>query len=95
MINDESILPSFFGFADYLPKTYLPYEVKREKVSMIYSADNLMIFRIEYFTTYLEFKTDMSFSNSKASMMYYSKNSEDYKNMSKENIEENIEVKIK
>jgi hypothetical protein len=60
IINDKSILNGFSSFGLKM----LPYEMKREEVTLICSEENLFIMKIEYFCSYIEMNKDLQFTKS-------------------------------
>lgn len=84
ILNDNSILPSFSGFYDL--SNFIHNQIKREKVTLIYSSDNMFIFKIEYITSFIEYKSDLDFNFSKAAMIYSNESehkSKEYMDVSK------------
>ena len=60
VLNDKSLLKGFKSFGN----RYLPYEVKREEVSLLMQGENLFIVKIEYFTNVIPFGKNIDWKKS-------------------------------
>jgi hypothetical protein len=65
------ILPQFEGFAG----PYLPFEVKREEITLIEMNDLMALLKMEYFTSYHQLSTDIKFDRNNFS--YYNTSFQD------------------
>jgi hypothetical protein len=91
IMADNTILPSFSGFTSANTNSPLHKDIKREKVTMIHSEENVYIFKIEYFTNFIEYSPDLNFQSTKANLLY-KRGVNEYENKVKEEFDQVSEV---
>lgn len=65
-MNDKSILSNFTSFLG----KYLPVEIKKEEISLIKFQDDLMLIKIDYYSSYQMLNSNIKYDYRNAS--YYS-----------------------
>lgn len=63
VLKEPNVLPEFVGFGK---RNYLHGDIQQEIVSLIFTSENLYLYKIEYITSISEFSSHMDFTKSKS-----------------------------